>query len=93
MADVTYNTATFNALADTLEHLLRHGCKGGKVVCCGKRRHDEEEGFWRIVTQRGFILEKRVIFGIDLEGTIRFCGDGVKKDGEQLVDFIVMSFS
>jgi 2-polyprenyl-3-methyl-5-hydroxy-6-metoxy-1,4-benzoquinol methylase len=93
MADVTYNTATFNALADTLEHLLRHGARGAKVLCCGKRRHDAEEQFWRTVRERGFTVEKRVIFAVDLEGNIRYCGDGVKIEGEQLVDFTVMSIA
>jgi ubiquinone/menaquinone biosynthesis C-methylase UbiE len=91
MADVTYNTATFVALADTLEHLLRTGSKGGKVLCCGKRRHDEEEEFWRIVHERGFEVHQRVIFVIDLEGNMRHCRDGIKKDGEQLIDFIMVS--
>jgi 2-polyprenyl-3-methyl-5-hydroxy-6-metoxy-1,4-benzoquinol methylase len=90
MADVTYNTATFTALADTLEHLLRTRSKGGKVLCCGKRRHDEEEGFWRLVQERGFIIEKRIIFGMDLDGNFRRCPDGVKTDGEQLIDFIIV---
>jgi hypothetical protein len=91
MADVTYNIATFIALADTLEHLLRTGSKGGKVLCCGKRRHDEEEGFWRLVRERGFVIHQRVIFAMDLEGIMRYCGDGIKKGGEQLIDFISMS--
>jgi len=91
MADVTYNTATFVALADTLEHLLSTGSKGGRVLCCGKRRHDEEEGFWRLVREKGFVIHERVIFSMDLEGTINYCGDGGKKDGEQLIDFISMS--
>ena len=91
MADVTYNTATFMALADTLEHLLRNGSKGGKVLCCGKRRHAEEEGFWQLVQGRGIVIHERVIFAMDLEGIIRYCGDGVKKEGEQLIDFIAMS--
>jgi 2-polyprenyl-3-methyl-5-hydroxy-6-metoxy-1,4-benzoquinol methylase len=56
MTDVTYNTATFIALANTLEHILRTGSKGAKILCCGKRRHDEEEGFWRIVHERGFVI-------------------------------------
>ena len=93
MADVTYNTATFAALADTLEYLLRNGSQGAKVICCGKRRHDEEEGFWRIVSERGFILDRRVILAIDLDGQLRHCEDGGKKDGEQLVDFISMSLA
>ena len=91
MADVTYNTATFIALADTLEHLLRTGSKSGKVLCCGKRRHDEEEGFWRIIQERGFEMHGRVIFAIDLEGNTRYCGDGMTKQGEQLIDFIMMN--
>ena len=91
MADVTYNTATFIALTDTLEHLLRTGSKGAKVLCCGKRRHDEEEGFWRLVQEKGFVIHQRVIFAIDLEGIMRYCGDGVKNEGEQLIDFIAMS--
>lgn len=91
MADVTYNTATFAALADTLEHIVRNGSQGAKVVCCGKRRHDEEEGFWRIVKERGFVVNRRVIFAIDLDGRLRHCVDGKKDEGEQLVDFISMN--
>ena len=90
MADVTYNTATFIALADTLEHLLRHGSKGSKVICCGKRRHDEEEGFWKLVRKRGFTVEKRVVYAMDLDGNFRHCQDAAKMDGEQLIDFISM---
>lgn len=93
MADVTYNTATFDVLADTLEHLLRHGARGAKVVCCGKRRHDAEEQFWGTVGKKGFTLDKRAVFAMDLEGDIRYCGDGVKIEGEQLVDFIVMTIA
>jgi hypothetical protein len=89
MADVTYNTATFAPLAGTLEHLLRTGSKGAKVVCCGKRRHDEEEEFWRIIKNMGFKLDKRVVFSMDLEGNFRLCEE--KKDGEQVVDFICIS--
>jgi hypothetical protein len=91
MADVTYNTATFSALADTLEHILRNGSKGGKVLCCGKRRHDDEEEFWRLVWEKGFVVHERVIFAMDFEGIMRYCRDGIKKEGEQLVDFISMS--
>jgi len=90
MADVTYNTATFLALADTLEHLLRSGSKGSRVICCGKRRHDEEEGFWRLVKERGFIVERRVIFSMDLDGHFGLCMNGIEQDGEQLIDFISM---
>ena len=93
MADVTYNTATFVALSETLEHLLRSGSKGGKVVCCGKRRHDEEEGFWKLISERGFVIHNRVIYATDLEGTLRFCGDSRKEEGEQLIDFISVSLT
>jgi len=93
MADVTYNTATFMALADTLEHLFRTGSKGAKAVCCGKRRHEEEEGFWQIVKDRGFILQMRVTFAVDLEGNIRYCGSDEKLEGEQMVDFISMTLN
>ena len=91
MADVTYNTATFIALADTLEHILRNGSKSGKVLCCGKRRHDDEEEFWQLVQEKGFVVHERVIFAMDFEGIMRYCRDGVKKEGEQLIDFISMS--
>jgi Lysine methyltransferase len=96
MADVTYNTATFVALANTLEHLQKHGAKGAKgakVICCGKRRHDEEEEFWKIVKGRGFELQERKAFAMDLEGRFRYCGDGIQEDGEQVIDFIVMTLS
>jgi 2-polyprenyl-3-methyl-5-hydroxy-6-metoxy-1,4-benzoquinol methylase len=91
MADVTYNTATFIALVDTLEHLLRTGSRGGKVICCGKRRHDEEERFWSLIRERGFVIQERIIFGMDLNGILRYCGDGRKREGEQMIDFIMMS--
>ena len=91
LADVTYNSSTFVALADTLEHLQKHGAMGAKVVCCGKRRHDEEEEFWRIVHRRGFVVHRRTIFTMDLNGTFRHCQDGMKRDGEQVIDFIIMN--
>ena len=91
MADVTYNTSTFMALADTLQHLLRTGSKGARVICCAKRRHDDEEEFWDIVQDRGFVIQKRIVFAVDLEGTFRYTKDGTKKQGEQLIDFISMS--
>ena len=92
MADVTYNTATFVPLADTLEHLLRHGAKGAKVVCCGKRRHGDEEEFWKLVQMRGFILKERITYGIGLDGEMqrRYPG-GRNNDGDQFVDFVVMT--
>lgn len=93
MADVTYNTATFVALADTLEHLQKQGAKGAKVICCGKRRHDEEEEFWKIVRGREFVLHDRTVFTMDLEGRLRYCRDCVPEDGEQVIDFIVMTLS
>jgi len=93
MADVTYNTSTFVALADTLEHLLKHGATGAQVVCCGKRRHEEEEEFWRIVLGRGFLVHQRTMFTMDLNGIFRHCQDGMKKDGEQVIDFIIMNTS
>ena len=93
MADVTYNTATFMALADTLEHLLRTGSRGARIVCCSKRRHDEEEAFWRIILNRGFAIHERIVFAMDLDGSFRFSGDGAKEDGEQLIDFVSMSLS
>lgn len=91
MADVTYNTATFNALADTLQYLLFHGSPGARIICCGKRRHNEEEGFWRIVRDRGINIEDRLVFAIDLEGNMRYCADGMGRDGEQVIDFIKMN--
>lgn len=90
MADVTYNTATFVALANTLEHLLLTGSKGAKILCCGKRRHDEEEGFWQIIHEKGFIIHERVVFGINLEGNFRYCGNNESEEGEQLIDFVLM---
>jgi SAM-dependent methyltransferase len=93
MADVTYNTSMFLALADALEHLSKHGAKGAKVVCCGKRRHDDEEEFWRIICERGFVIDQRTTFTMDLEGSFRYCDTGIKKDGEQVIDFILMSMS
>ena len=91
MADVTYNASTFVALADTLEHLQKHGARGANVVCCGKRRHDEEEEFWQIVLRRGFVVHRRTIFTMDLNGIFRHCQDGMKRDGEQMIDFIIMN--
>jgi len=92
MADVTYNTSTFSALTDTLEHLLQTGSKGAKVLCCGKRRHDEEEVFWTGIVQRGFVIEKRIVCAIDLEGNFRCIEiDSSKEAGEQLVDFVLFS--
>lgn len=92
MADVTYNTSTFSALTDTLEHLLQTGSKGAKVLCCGKRRHDEEEVFWTGIVQRGFVIEKRIVCAIDLEGNFRCIEiDSSKEAGEQLVDFVLFN--
>jgi SAM-dependent methyltransferase len=93
MADVTYNTATFMALANTLEHLLKTGSRGARVICCGKRRHDEEEQFWSIVGKRGFVIDRREIFSMDLEGSFEPCKDGHKVHGQQLVDFISMTLN
>jgi len=91
MADVTYNSSTFEALADTLEHLLRTGSKDAKVVCCAKRRHIEEEEFWKIVQQRGFVIQMRIVFAMDLTGNFRCSDTASDKEGEQLIDFITMS--
>jgi len=90
MADVTYNTATFIPLVKTLQHLLRNGSRGSKVICCGKQRHDEEEGFWRLVAESGFMIDSRIIFGMDLEGNFRHCISEEKEYGEQLIDFVCM---
>jgi Lysine methyltransferase len=93
MADVTYNTATFLALANLLEHLLKTGSKGARVICCGKRRHDEEKQFWKIVRERGFVIDQREIFSMDLEGGFESCQDGHGSHGShglQLIDFICM---
>jgi hypothetical protein len=91
MADVTYNTATFEALVNTLRHLSQTGSKGAKVICCGKRRHEEEEGFWQLIREKGFVIQNRIVFAIDLGGNMRYCTNGEKKEGEQLVDIITMS--
>lgn len=93
MADVTYNTATFLALANLLEHLLKTGSKGARVICCGKRRHDEEKQFWNIVRERGFVIDQREVFSMDLEGGFESCEDGHGSHGShglQLIDFICM---
>jgi len=90
MADVTYNTATFEALANTLEHLLTTGSSAARVICCGKRRHDEEEQFWNIVGKRGFVIDQREIFSMDLEGAFAAFLDGEKGQGQHIVDFIGM---
>ena len=90
MADVTYNTATFVALANLLEHLLKTGSRGAKVICCGKRRHDEEKQFWKIVGERGFAIDQREIFSMDLEGGFESCEDGHESHRLQLIDFICM---
>lgn len=93
MADVTYNTATFVALANTLEHLLRTGSRGARVLCCGKRRHDEEEQFWSIVRARGFVLDQREVFSMDLEGNFEPCEREQNAHGQQLIDFIGMTLA
>jgi hypothetical protein len=90
MADVTYNTATFEALANTLEHLLTTGSSAARVICCGKRRHDEEEQFWNIVRKRGFVIDQREVFSMDLEGAFAAFLDGEKGQGQHIVDFIGM---
>jgi len=92
MADVTYNTATFVPLADTLVQLLRGGSKGAKVICCGKRRHAEEMGFWRIVKERGITLDKSLAYALDLEGKFTTYKEG-EAHTRQVVDFICMSLS
>lgn len=91
MADVTYNSSTFEALADTLEHLLRTGSKGAKVICCAKRRHIEEEDFWKIVQERGFVIQTRIVFAVDLLGNYRCSDTASEREAEQLIDFISMT--
>jgi hypothetical protein len=83
MSDVTYHSSMFVPLAETLEHLLRNGAKGAKVVCCAKRRHEDEEEFWRMVKERGFVLETRITLAINLQGKIRYCDEGEEPCDEE----------
>jgi 2-polyprenyl-3-methyl-5-hydroxy-6-metoxy-1,4-benzoquinol methylase len=90
MADVTYNAATFIPLVETLVRVVKPETK---VLCCGKRRHAEEMGFWRIVKERGIRVDKQLVYAMDLDGNFNVPRSEGNTYSEQVVDFICMSMA
>jgi glycosyltransferase involved in cell wall biosynthesis len=42
----------------------------------------------RLVREKGFIIDQREIFSMDLEGGFEHCGNGLGRHGLQLIDFV-----
>ena len=58
MADVSYNTAAFPALALTLSRLISLGSEPPVIVFGYKERDETERTFWDLAAQIGIKFEK-----------------------------------
>jgi len=58
MADVTYNTASFPALSQTLSRLSRIGSQPPAILLGYKERDEAERSFWDITAKVGIKFQK-----------------------------------